>query len=73
MTTNCIKFNNDNIETATGTGSISTLTFDLGITVEPITSDNPLAPTQPRSRALASRQVGRVWRHLEETEQGNRR
>ena len=73
MTTNCIKFNNDNIETATGTGSISTLTFDLGITVEPITSDNPLAPTHRVLGRSLSRQVGRVWRHLEETEQGNRR
>ena len=45
MTTNCIKFMNDNIETAKGTGSISTLSFDLDVTVERINSDNPLAPT----------------------------
>ena len=43
MVTNYIKFNNDKIETAKGTGSISTLTFDLDIIVEPITSDNPRA------------------------------
>ena len=65
MTTNCIKFNNDNIETATGTGSISTLTFDLGITVEPITSDNPLAPTHrvlgrsPRGKLV---ECGGIWK-----------
>ena len=43
MATNYIKFNNDKIETAKGTRSISILIFDLDITVEPITSDNPLA------------------------------
>ena len=65
MTTNCIKFNNDNIETATGTGSISTLTFDLSITVEPITSDNPLAPTHrvlgrsPRGKLV---ECGGIWK-----------
>ena len=65
MTTNCIKFINDNIETATGAGSISTLSFDLDITVEPITSDNPLAPTHrvlgrsPRGKLV---ECGGVWK-----------
>jgi len=65
MTTNCIKFNNDKIETATGTGSISTLTFDLDITVEPIISDNPLAPTHrvlgrsPRGKLV---ECGGIWK-----------
>ena len=45
MTTNCIKFESVDIETAKGVGSISTLTFDIDFTVEPITSDNPMAPT----------------------------
>ena len=45
MTTNCIKFTSDDIETAKGVGSISTLTFDLDITVEPVASSNPMAPT----------------------------
>ena len=35
MTTNCIKFTSADIETAKGVGSISTLTFDLDISVEP--------------------------------------
>ena len=45
MTTNCIKFTSADIETAKGVGSISTLTFDLDITVEPVASTNPMAPT----------------------------
>ena len=45
MTTNIIKFQNDNIATAKGVGSISTLTFDVDVTIEPNNSDNPLAPT----------------------------
>ncbi|MDE4142131.1 hypothetical protein PXK17_18550 [Phaeobacter gallaeciensis] len=44
MTTNCIKFTRADIETAKGVGSISTLTFDLDITVEPVASTNPMAP-----------------------------
>ena len=65
MTTNCIKFNNDNIETAKGTGSISTLTFDLDVTVQPIVSDNPLAPTHrvlggsPRGKLV---ECGGIWK-----------
>ena len=42
MTTNCIKFTSADIETAKGVGSISTLTFDLDITVEPVASTNPI-------------------------------
>ena len=33
MTTNCIKFESADIETAKGVGSISTLTFDIDIIV----------------------------------------
>jgi len=65
MTTNCIKFENADIETSKGAGSISTLTFDLDITVEPIVSDNPMAPTHrvlgrsPRGRLV---ECGGIWK-----------
>ncbi len=65
MTTNCITFENPDIETAKGTGSISTLTFDIDITVEPVTSDNPMAPTHrvlgrsPRGRLV---ECGGIWK-----------
>ncbi len=39
------QFISDDIETAKGVGSISTLTFDLDITIEPIASTNPMAST----------------------------
>lgn len=44
---------------------ISTLSFDLDITVEPITSDNPLAPTHrvlgrsPRGKLV---ECGEIWK-----------
>ena len=44
MTTNCIKFEIADIETAKGVGSISTLIFDIDIAVEPVISDNPMVP-----------------------------
>lgn len=65
MTTNCIKFESADIETATGVGSISTLTFDIDITVEPIASDNAMAPTRrvlgrsPRGRLV---ECGGIWK-----------
>ena len=65
MTTNCIKFESTDIEAAKGSGSISTLTFDLDITVEPIISDNPMAPTHrvlgrsPRGRLV---ECGGIWK-----------
>ena len=65
MTTNCIKFESADIETAKGTGSISTLTFDIDITVEPVASDNPMAPTHrvlgrsPRGRLV---ECGGIWK-----------
>lgn len=46
-------------------GSIATLTFDLVISVEPVTSDNPMAPTfrvlerSPRGRLV---KCGGIWR-----------
>ncbi|MGB7244040.1 MAG: DUF736 family protein, partial [Sulfitobacter sp.] len=65
MTTNCIKFEGTDIETSKGVGSISTLTFDIDITVEPISSDHPMAPTHrvlgrsPRGRLV---ECGGVWK-----------
>lgn len=65
MTTNCIKFTSDDIETAKGVGSISTLNFDLDITVEPIASSNPMAPTHrvlgrsPRGKLV---ECGGIWK-----------
>lgn len=64
MTTNTIKFQNDNIATAKGAGSISTLTFDVDVTIEPNSSDNPMAPTHrvfarsPRGKLV---ECGGVW------------
>ena len=65
MTTNCIKFTSADIETAKGVGSISTLTFDLDITVEPVASANPMAPTHrvlgrsPRGKLV---ECGGIWK-----------
>ena len=65
MTTNCIKFTSADIETAKGVGSISTLTFDLDITVEPVASSNPMAPTHrvlgrsPRGKLV---ECGGIWK-----------
>ncbi len=65
MNTNVIKFQNNNIETSKGTGSISTLKFDIDITVEPNSSDNPMAPTHrvfarsPRGKLV---ECGGVWK-----------
>ena len=64
-TTNCIKFTSADIETAKGVGSISTLTFDLDITVEPVASSNPMAPTHrvlgrsPRGKLI---ECGGIWK-----------
>ncbi|MEO0712283.1 MAG: DUF736 family protein [Pseudomonadota bacterium] len=65
MTSNCIKFDSTDIETAKGVGSISTLTFDIDISVEPLESDNPMAPTHrvlgrsPRGRLV---ECGGIWK-----------
>tara|TARA_R110002051_G_scaffold259255_1_gene318597 strand:+ start:11072 stop:11410 length:339 start_codon:yes stop_codon:yes gene_type:complete len=65
MTTNCIKFESADIEASKGVGSISTLTFDIDITAEPIASDNPMAPTHrvfgrsPRGRLV---ECGGIWK-----------
>lgn len=65
MNTNIIKFNDDNIETSKGSGSISTLTFDIDVTIEPNNSDNPMAPTHrvfarsPRGKLV---ECGGVWK-----------
>jgi uncharacterized protein (DUF736 family) len=65
LTTNCIKFTSADIETAKGTGPISTLTFDLDITVEPVGSANSMAPTHrvldrfPRGKLV---ECGGIWK-----------
>jgi len=65
MNTNIIKFHDDNIETSKGTGSISTLTFDVDVSIEPNNSDNPMAPTHrvfarsPRGKLI---ECGGVWK-----------
>lgn len=65
MTTNIIKFQNDEIATSKGTGSISTLTFDIDVTIEPNNSENPMAPTHrvfarsPRGKLV---ECGGVWK-----------
>lgn len=64
-TTNIINFENDDITTSRGTGSVSTLTFDLDFTLEPKNSHNPLAPTHivmARSPAGKAIEVGGVWK-----------
>ena len=68
MTTNCIKFESADIEAAKGVGSISTLTFDIDITVEPVTSDNPMAPTHRVLGRSPRGSPGRMRRYLEEAE-----
>ena len=65
MNTNIIKFHKDNITTSKGTGSISTLTFDIDVAVEPNSSENPMAPTHrvfarsPRGKLV---ECGGVWK-----------
>ena len=65
MATNCIHFDSSEIENAKGSGSISTLTFDIDITVEPISSDNPMAHKHrvlgrsPRGRLV---ECGGIWK-----------
>jgi len=65
MTTNCIKFESADIKASKGVGSISTLTFDIDLTVEPIASDNPMALSHrvlgrsPRGRLVES---GGIWK-----------
>lgn len=44
-TTNFIQFDADNLETAKGTGLISTIDRDLDIKVVPFVSENDKAPT----------------------------
>lgn len=65
MNINCIKFHNEDLETSKGSGSISTLTFDLDVAVEPVTSENPMAPTHrvlgrsPRGQLV---ECGGIWK-----------
>ncbi|MBV7518941.1 DUF736 family protein [Ensifer sp. ENS12] len=63
--TNYIQFEGDNLETAKGTGLISTIDRDMDITVVPFGSDNDKAPTHrvyaksPRGHNI---EVGGVWK-----------
>ncbi|MBD9524293.1 DUF736 family protein [Ensifer sp. ENS02] len=63
--TNYIQFEGDNLETAKGTGLISTIDRDMDITVVPFDSDNDKAPTHrvyaksPRGHNI---EVGGVWK-----------
>ena len=73
MNTNFIKFEKDNIETANGKGTISTLKFDLDITVEPVDSDNPKAPTHRvwgKSPSGHPVECGGIWKKQNQ-ENGN--
>ena len=45
MDANTIRFHNDNIDTSKAVGSISTLHFDIDVTLVPYASDNEMAPT----------------------------
>ncbi|MCP1201066.1 DUF736 family protein [Notoacmeibacter sp. MSK16QG-6] len=63
--TNYIQFENDDIETAKGSGLISTIERDLDITVVPFDSSNERAPTHrvyaksPRGHDI---EVGGIWK-----------
>lgn len=63
--TNYIQFEGDNLDTAKGTGLISTIDRDMDITVVPFDSDNDRAPTHrvyaksPRGHNI---EVGGVWK-----------
>ena len=65
MTTNSIKFDETNIETAKGEGQISTLTHDAKIICVPFESDNPKAPSHrvfgfsPAGHKL---EIGGIWK-----------
>lgn len=63
--TNYIQFNGDNIETADGTGLISTIERDLHIKVTPFSSTNERAPTHrvyAKSPAGHDLDVGGIWK-----------
>lgn len=71
MSAKCFKFESADVARAKGTGSISSLDFDLDVTVEPGVSDNPMAPTH---RILGRPHRSRKLRqHLEEPESRHRR
>lgn len=73
MNTNFIKFESKKLETAKGTGLISTLNFDLEITVEPVQSDNEMAPTHRiwgKSPSGHQVECGGIWKNKNK-ENGN--
>ncbi|RWC69611.1 MAG: DUF736 family protein [Mesorhizobium sp.] len=63
--TNYIQFNDDDLDTASGTGLISTIDRDLDVKVTPFSSDNEKAPTHrvyaksPRGHDI---DVGGIWK-----------
>ncbi|ASY74407.1 R.meliloti pRmeGR4a plasmid DNA (plasmid) [Sinorhizobium fredii CCBAU 83666] len=63
--TNYIQFDRDNLDTAKGTGLISTIDRDMDIKVVPFDSDNDKAPTHrvyaksPRGHDI---EVGGIWK-----------
>jgi uncharacterized protein (DUF736 family) len=65
--TNFIQFDKDDIDTAKGTGLISTIDRDLDIKVTPFDSDNDKAPTHrvyaksPRGHDI---EVGGIWKKI---------
>ena len=65
MNTNIIKFENENLETSKGKGSISTLNFVADVELVPNPSKNEMAPTHrvfsrsPRGRQI---EIGGVWK-----------
>ena len=65
--TNFIKFTNDDIDGAAGTGIISTIDRDLDIKVTPFASNNEKAPTHrvfaksPRGHDI---EVGGIWKKI---------
>lgn len=65
MNINTLKFDNKKIETAAGSGLISTLDFDLDVTAEPVQIDHKDAPTHrimgksPRGHDI---ECGGIWK-----------
>ncbi|WP_426289835.1 DUF736 family protein (plasmid) [Ensifer adhaerens] len=63
--TNYIQFEGDSLDTAKGTGLISTIDRDMDLTVVPFDSDNDKAPTHrvyaksPRGHDI---EVGGIWK-----------
>lgn len=74
--TNFIQFDNEDLDTASGRGRISTLTDDIDIEVVPFNSENPDAPTH-RVFAKSPRgfniEVGGIWKKAKADGEGFKR